>query len=101
MKKQISVSMIVVLLVALVGMSSTSAWAQPPIPTANLALWLAGDNVNGDSTNPANGAQVTTWVDLSGNGSVFASWESSGELAIGRKCIAFKDLPMPRLVISS
>ena len=68
MKKQISVSMIVVLLVALVGMSSTSAWAQPPIPTANLALWLAGDNVNGDSTNPANGAQVTTWVDLSGNG---------------------------------
>ena len=34
-------------------------------------------------------------------GSVFASWESSGELAIGRKCVVFKDLPKPRLVIGS
>ncbi len=34
-------------------------------------------------------------------GERFASWESSGELAIGRKCIVFKDLPKPRLVIGS
>ena len=31
----------------------------------------------------------------------FALWESSGELAIGCKCIVFKDLPKPRLVIGS
>jgi len=31
----------------------------------------------------------------------FGLWESSSELAIGRKCIVFKDLPKPRLVIGS
>ena len=29
-------------------------------------------------------------------GERFGLWESSSELAIGSKCIVFKDLPMPR-----
>ena len=46
-------------------------------------------------------AAVTEQQPGRNKGSVFASWESSGELAIGRKRIVFKDLPKPRLVIGS
>ena len=33
----------------------------------DLEIWLDGADVNGDGTNPANGANVITWTDKSGN----------------------------------
>ena len=70
-RKRFSVCLMAVLVLAIVGVSGTLAWAQPPIPTTDLALWLSANNVNGDDTNPADGAEVTTWADISGNGNHF------------------------------
>ncbi|HEY4653068.1 MAG TPA: hypothetical protein VIH22_01070, partial [Cyclobacteriaceae bacterium] len=36
--------------------------------STNLLLWLDGQNVNADGTNPAIGTEVLTWYDRSGNG---------------------------------
>ncbi|MFT3786297.1 MAG: choice-of-anchor D domain-containing protein [Tepidisphaeraceae bacterium] len=36
--------------------------------SAGLTLWLDASNVNGNGVNPANGAAVTSWKDLSGKG---------------------------------
>lgn len=38
-----------------------------PTDISGLKLWLDGSNVNGDGTNPSDGASVSVWQDLSGN----------------------------------
>lgn len=45
----------------------SSASAAPPV-TGGLVLHLDGDDVNGDGSNPANGALIDTWADTSGLG---------------------------------
>ena len=62
MRNRSSFCLIAGVVFVLMGIPSLSAWAQPPV-TTNLFVWLAADNVNGDDTNPANGAAVSTWVD--------------------------------------
>ena len=70
--------LLVVATLTIVGAFSTSAMAQPPIPQTNLLTWLAADNINGDETNPAGGAPVSNWVDLSGNENHFITMVHDG-----------------------
>ena len=54
---------------ALSAAEVTHLYQGPTLPvTQGLKLHLDAGNVNGDGNNPAPGASVTTWRDLSGNG---------------------------------
>ncbi len=68
-----------------VGAGGASAQIADPSDIADLLLWHDANDVNGDGTTPANGATVTAWADLSGNGNDLTaapatapSYESAG-----------------------
>jgi hypothetical protein len=50
-----------------------------PTQISGCQLWLDAADVNGNRTNPANGASVSTWVDKSGSG--FNATVASGKVA--------------------
>ena len=61
---------------------STQVTANPffsPTQISGCQLWLDAADVNGNRTNPANGASVSTWVDKSGSG--FNATVASGKVA--------------------
>ena len=50
------------------GLYPVYAQIATPLEVPDLVFWVDAEDVNGDNTEPANGATVSTWVDKSGDG---------------------------------
>jgi hypothetical protein len=61
-----------------------------PRSIAGCSLWFDGADVNGNGTNPANGALVTTWIDKSGNGRN-ATASAAATYNVSNKAIVFNN----------
>jgi hypothetical protein len=69
-----------------------------PRQISGCALWLDGADVNGNGTNPLNGASVSTWTDKSGNGRNASQSTSANRPSVGtvngRTAIVFSGSPV-------